>query len=115
MTAFRVDQWVQAHDGRTGWYDAKIVGVRGEVRVKSYCAVPEDIEDYRPLSTEDGSRTFTLALLHPVKNGFAACIAEFTAPSTEFTAVHRATEPTARTIQSKLSTVFSVFIHTLLS
>ena len=30
MTAFRVDQWVQAHDGRTGWYDAKIVGVRGE-------------------------------------------------------------------------------------
>ncbi|HIF77371.1 MAG TPA: ribosome maturation factor RimM, partial [Sulfitobacter sp.] len=53
-------------------------GVRGEVRVKSYCAVPEDIEDYRPLSTEDGSRTFTLALLHPVKNGFAARIAEIT-------------------------------------
>jgi 16S rRNA processing protein RimM len=54
-------------------------GVRGEVRVKSYCAVPEDIEDYRPLSTEDGSRTFTLALLHPVKNGFAARIAEINA------------------------------------
>ena len=51
-------------------------GVRGEVRVKSYCAVPEDIENYRPLSTEDGSRQFTLALLHPVKNGFAARIAE---------------------------------------
>jgi hypothetical protein len=22
--------WVQAHDGRSGWYDAKIAGVRGE-------------------------------------------------------------------------------------
>lgn len=53
-------------------------GVRGEVRVKSYCAVPEDIESYRPLYAEDGRRTFTLALLHPVKNGFAARIAEIT-------------------------------------
>lgn len=53
-------------------------GVRGEVRVKSYCAAPEDIETYRPLYTEDGSRTFNLALLHQVKNGFAARIAEIT-------------------------------------
>ena len=53
-------------------------GVRGEVRVKSYCAEPEDIETYRPLYTEDGSRTFNLALLHQVKNGFAARIAEIT-------------------------------------
>jgi 16S rRNA processing protein RimM len=51
-------------------------GVRGELRVKSYCAVPEDIESYRPLWTEDGSRSFALALLRPIKNGFAARIAE---------------------------------------
>tara|TARA_R110002049_G_scaffold44333_3_gene129771 strand:+ start:8906 stop:9427 length:522 start_codon:yes stop_codon:yes gene_type:complete len=53
-------------------------GVRGEVRVKSYCATPEDIETYGPLLSEDGSRQFTLALLHPVKHGFAARIAEIT-------------------------------------
>jgi 16S rRNA processing protein RimM len=51
-------------------------GVRGEVRVKSYCATPEDIETYGALMSEDGTRSFTLALLHPVKNGFAARIAE---------------------------------------
>ncbi|MFC6639475.1 16S rRNA processing protein RimM [Sulfitobacter sp. JBTF-M27] len=51
-------------------------GVRGELRVKSYCAVPEDIENYSPLSNEDGSKTFALAILHPIKNGFAARISE---------------------------------------
>ncbi|MFK7836016.1 MAG: ribosome maturation factor RimM [Sulfitobacter sp.] len=51
-------------------------GVRGEVRVKSYCAVPEDIESYSPLRSEDGNRTFALALLHQIKNGFAARVAE---------------------------------------
>ena len=51
-------------------------GVRGELRVKSYCAEPEDIATYGPLSTEDGAHRFTLALLHPIKNGFAARIAE---------------------------------------
>lgn len=51
-------------------------GVRGELRVKSYCAVPEDIETYTPLWSEDRSRQFALAILRPVKNGFAARIAE---------------------------------------
>jgi 16S rRNA processing protein RimM len=51
-------------------------GVRGEVRVKSFCAVAEDIENYSPLTTEDGARRFHLAILHPIKNGFAARIAE---------------------------------------
>lgn len=51
-------------------------GVRGELRVKSYCAVPEDIESYSPLCTEDGGRHFALALLRPIKNGFSARIAE---------------------------------------
>ena len=51
-------------------------GVRGEVRVKSFCAVPEDIESYSPLTSEDGTQTFTLALIRPMKNGFVARIAE---------------------------------------
>lgn len=51
-------------------------GVRGELRVKSFCAVPEDIETYSPLTDETGTRQFALALLHPIKNGFSARIAE---------------------------------------
>lgn len=51
-------------------------GVRGELRVKSYCAVPEDIETYTPLYNEDRTRTFALAILRPVKNGFAVRIAD---------------------------------------
>jgi len=51
-------------------------GVRGELRVKSYCAVPEDIETYTPLWSEDRSQQFALAILRPIKNGFAARIAE---------------------------------------
>ncbi|MFD2738180.1 ribosome maturation factor RimM [Sulfitobacter aestuarii] len=51
-------------------------GVRGEVRIKSFCAVPEDIETYSPLVSEDGSRQFALALLRPIKNGFAARVAD---------------------------------------
>jgi len=51
-------------------------GVRGEVRVKSFCATPEDIETYSPLTSEDGKRTFTLALIRPMKNGFVARVAE---------------------------------------
>ncbi|MBD3664660.1 ribosome maturation factor RimM [Sulfitobacter aestuariivivens] len=49
-------------------------GVRGELRVKSYCARPEDIETYSPLSSEDGTDSYTLAILRPIKNGFAARI-----------------------------------------
>ena len=35
-------------------------GVRGEVRIKSYCAQPEDIENYAPLWSEDRSRKFVV-------------------------------------------------------
>ena len=49
-------------------------GVRGELRVKSYCAVPEDIESYSPLYSEDGETQYVLAILRPIKNGFAARI-----------------------------------------
>lgn len=51
-------------------------GVRGEVRLKSFCAVAEDIENYSPLTSEDGSSLFHLALIRPMKNGFVARIAE---------------------------------------
>ncbi|KZY04820.1 MULTISPECIES: ribosome maturation factor RimM [unclassified Sulfitobacter] len=51
-------------------------GVRGEVRVKSFCANPEDIETYSPLTDAAGARSFALAILRPIKNGFAARIAE---------------------------------------
>ena len=49
-------------------------GVQGEVRVKSFTAMPEDIACY-PLGTRDGGRRFDLTLTRPVKNGFAARIA----------------------------------------
>ena len=51
-------------------------GVRGEVRIKSFCAIPEDIEKYSPLMSEDGTETFNLAIVRPIKNGFAVRIAE---------------------------------------
>lgn len=47
-------------------------GVRGEVRLKSYCAVPEDIEGYSPLTDEDGKERYPLVLTRAIKNGFAA-------------------------------------------
>jgi 16S rRNA processing protein RimM len=49
-------------------------GVRGEVRIKSYCAVPEDIETYTPLWTEGRAREVKLSILRPIKSGFAVRI-----------------------------------------
>jgi len=47
-------------------------GVRGEVRLKSFCARAEDIASYGPLWTEDGSRSFAVTLTRPVSGGLAA-------------------------------------------
>lgn len=47
-------------------------GVRGEARVKSFCADPAAIEDYAPLTDEAGRRSFTLRITRPVAGGFAA-------------------------------------------
>ncbi len=44
-------------------------GVRGEVRVKSFCAEPSAIADYSPLWDEDG-KSYTISLSRPVKDGF---------------------------------------------
>jgi 16S rRNA processing protein RimM len=44
-------------------------GVKGEVRLKSFCSVPEDIVHYAPLWTEDGKRSFSVTLTRPVTGG----------------------------------------------
>lgn len=48
-------------------------GVKGEARIKSFCAEPEAIAEYAPLSTEDG-RNFELKITRAVKEGFAATL-----------------------------------------
>ncbi|WP_238547939.1 ribosome maturation factor RimM [Meridianimarinicoccus roseus] len=47
-------------------------GVRGEVRLKSFCAEPAAIEEYAPLTTEDGAHSFTLRVTGQLKNGLTA-------------------------------------------
>ncbi len=47
-------------------------GVKGEVRLKSFCAEPSAIADYAPLTSEDGARRFDLTITRPIPNGFAA-------------------------------------------
>lgn len=46
-------------------------GVRGEVRLKSFCADPAAIAAYAPLATEDG-RSFGVTLVRPLQGAFAA-------------------------------------------
>lgn len=50
-------------------------GVRGEVRLKSFCAEPEAIAGYAPLYTEDGARSFSVTLGKPIPNGLSARLA----------------------------------------
>lgn len=52
-------------------------GVRGEVRLKSFCADPAAIETYGPLSTEDG-RSFDVSITRQIPNGFAATLSGVT-------------------------------------
>lgn len=47
-------------------------GVKGEVRLKSFCAEPETIADYAPLTTEDGATSYSVSITGPIKNGLAA-------------------------------------------
>ncbi|HLS19363.1 MAG TPA: ribosome maturation factor RimM [Paracoccaceae bacterium] len=46
-------------------------GVRGEARLKSFCAEPRAIADYAPLTSESG-QSFDLRITREVKGGFAA-------------------------------------------
>ncbi len=50
-------------------------GVHGEVRLKSFCARPEDIKKYVPLYDEAGQR-FTIKKTREIKSGLAARIEE---------------------------------------
>jgi len=47
-------------------------GVKGDARIKSFCADPRAIADYGPLTTEDGQREFSISLKGTLKAGFAA-------------------------------------------
>ncbi|MGJ8603345.1 MAG: ribosome maturation factor RimM [Marivita sp.] len=53
-------------------------GVRGEVRLKSFTAIPEDIASYAPLETEDGARSFTVKITRQINNGLAARVSGVT-------------------------------------
>jgi len=47
-------------------------GVKGEVRLKSFCSTPEDIAAYGLLYSEDGSRSFSVKLTRAVTGGLGA-------------------------------------------
>jgi len=47
-------------------------GVKGEVRLKSFCAEPDAISTYGPLTSEDGATSWEVRITRSVKNGFAA-------------------------------------------
>lgn len=47
-------------------------GVKGQVRLKSFTARPEDIATYAPLETEDGSMEFSVQIEGAITNGLAA-------------------------------------------
>ncbi|KJZ20753.1 ribosome maturation factor RimM [Loktanella sp. S4079] len=49
-------------------------GVKGEVRLKSFCTEPEAIADYTPLYTESGRSFAQMVLTGQLKNGFTARI-----------------------------------------
>jgi 16S rRNA processing protein RimM len=47
-------------------------GVRGELRLKSFTATPEDIATYGPLETEDGASSFAVTLTGQTTNALTA-------------------------------------------
>lgn len=49
-------------------------GVKGEVRLKSFCAEPSDVGSYGALTTEDGTTSYSVELTRPVKSGYAALL-----------------------------------------
>lgn len=46
-------------------------GVKGETKVKTFTAAPENIAAYGPVTSEDGKRRFTLKFLRALKPGLA--------------------------------------------
>jgi len=50
-------------------------GIKGDVRVKSFTAVPEDLGTYRPLSDKSGSRIFKVKVTGAAKGQLVARVA----------------------------------------
>ena len=48
------------------------MGIRGEVRIRTFTERAEDIAAYGPLTDETGAQSFTLVDLRPIKGGIAA-------------------------------------------
>ncbi|MCG8440762.1 MAG: ribosome maturation factor RimM [Caulobacterales bacterium] len=51
-------------------------GVRGEVRIKSFTAAPQELFAYGPFTDEAGRVVLTVRRWRPIKDGFAAVCAE---------------------------------------
>lgn len=49
-------------------------GVKGELRIKSFCANPADLGNYGPLTSEDGSQSYDLRVNGPIKGGYTCRI-----------------------------------------
>ena len=49
-------------------------GIKGELRVKSFCANPADLGNYGALLSEDGTETYDLRVIGPIKGGFSCRI-----------------------------------------
>ena len=49
-------------------------GIKGELRIKSFCATPADLGNYGALSSEDGTETYDLRVIGPIKGGYACRI-----------------------------------------
>ena len=47
-------------------------GIRGEVKIRSFAEVPEDIASYGPLLLDDGPETVEIERLRPAKGAFIA-------------------------------------------
>ncbi len=47
-------------------------GVKGEVRLKSFCADPEAIADYSPLTTKDGKHSYAITITRSIKGALVA-------------------------------------------
>ena len=47
-------------------------GIRGEVKIRSFTEVPEDIASYGPLLLDDGPETVEIVRLRPAKGAFIA-------------------------------------------
>jgi 16S rRNA processing protein RimM len=51
-------------------------GVKGELRLKSFCADPAAIADYTPLYTETGTKIAQVVLTGQIKGGFTARLSD---------------------------------------